>query len=206
MVSLSSSLAVVLGGGLLPDHSLPPWVYSRVQRAAELYRRGRVEAVFVCGGVPPGRHISEAAVMATELEALEVPSSSLHIETSSGDTIENAYFVRCMLTLYWQPRITLITSAFHSERARRTFVWVFGSSAHITAMAVPDSKLDHHLVERRRRRETAVLEFVEEVLRSEIRDGDIDALTRFVIDPKNSLKRRYHRFCEQLTRDDMVLY
>ncbi len=58
-----------------------------------------------------------------------VPSSDIFLESSSYDTIGNAYFSRVLHTAPagWRS-LLVVTSAFHATRAEAIFRWVFAAT------------------------------------------------------------------------------
>ncbi|WP_370261155.1 YdcF family protein [Limnobacter sp.] len=119
---------VVLGGGLdgaypgvrdlpdLNDSADRLWVGARV------YAQGVAGRVVVSGGsfgADPQKQ-PEAPGMAALLQALGVPQNAIVQEAKSRTTLENAQYTHALLGLP-QPRVALVTSAFHMGRAVALF-------------------------------------------------------------------------------------
>jgi uncharacterized SAM-binding protein YcdF (DUF218 family) len=132
---MSSFDAIVIpGGGLLADGTLPPWVLARVERAlsaaagTDAYIITLSAATFHkptvldAGGKPQ----FESVIAARYLMERGFSGDRLLLETSSYDTIGNAYFCRAIHT---DPRrlarLLIVTSAFHMLRTEAIFRWVF---------------------------------------------------------------------------------
>lgn len=97
---------------------------ARVERGVALWREQRSERLLFTGGTTtPGE--AEADVMASYAESLGAPSEALLRERASRDTIENARLslalLRGRLPHAVSPRILLVTSDYHIERAAELF-------------------------------------------------------------------------------------
>ena len=93
-----------------------------------------------------GSVVFEATASAAELIDAGVEEEDVYVETTSFDTIGNAFFARtdhCSLA-GWK-RLLIITSEFHMARSRAIFDWVFGTTPHegfeLTFLATPDESL-----------------------------------------------------------------
>jgi hypothetical protein len=123
----------VPGGGLLPDGRPPAWVVARLERA--LARVGDGVVVALSGGTvhraPPldaaGFPVLEAVASAEWLVARGLARGRVVTETSSYDTVGNAFFSRVIHVAPrgWR-RLLVITSRFHAERVEAAFRWVYG--------------------------------------------------------------------------------
>ena len=124
---------VVLAGGLTASGGVPEWVKGRLEAAADLHSRSPGSVILVTGGGTPhkppilhdrsGHVIHESTVCADYLVSeLGVSPNSVLKETSSYDTIGNAYF---SLTIHAAPlgwsEVCTVTSAFHMPRALASF-------------------------------------------------------------------------------------
>lgn len=128
-------VAIVLGGGLRSDGTLPKTVSSRVEIALSMqhdfnaiifssrYTLNRPQKTDKKGHV-----IYEAKAMLdyfqSQVTALE---KTLILDLSSTDTIGSALFTRSQLeAIGWRPKqISVITSGWHIERARAIFLWAY---------------------------------------------------------------------------------
>lgn len=129
---------LVLGGGLLPDGGIPPWVIRRLDGALELHNSSmnagnnttRVPILLLGAGTPhklpvinpQGYVLHEATAYAEYLIEKGVHPRDLYKETQSYDTVGNAYF---SLTIHAIPaswyRLAIVTSAFHMPRTEAIF-------------------------------------------------------------------------------------
>lgn len=133
---------VVLGGGVLADGRPSPFTAARVRRAASVWHAGGWTFV-VCSGrrglYEAEGQPTEAEVMADGLARSGVPRAVLRMETTSVDTLGNAWFTE---TEHLAPqavrRATIVTSAFHLERALRVFALV-APRLGVSGAAAPDA-------------------------------------------------------------------
>ena len=125
---------VVPGGGLLPDGNLPPWVLPRFDRALAIAAQGDAYVITLSAATfhkptvldARGNPRFESVVGAQYLLSHGFSGERLLFESSSYDTIGNAYFCR---TIHTDPRrlarLLIITSAFHMRRTEAIFRWVY---------------------------------------------------------------------------------
>lgn len=133
---------VVVAGGIEDDGTLPAWVTSRLDFAAEEYSRHAENStakpptyIVLSGSATPhkpppvakgGFVLHESTAMAEYLLKNGVPADSILKDTASMDTIGNAYF---SLTMHAIPRewknVLVVTSKFHMGRTRAAFEWVW---------------------------------------------------------------------------------
>ena len=123
----NAELIVVLGGGI--ELPISPRVESefndagdRLYYATQLYKAGKAQKVLLSGGnvvrqpsVKPNAFYSSAL-----LEEWGVPANAIIIEGKSRNTHENAAETRALLKIS-EPRILLVTSAYHMRRAVALF-------------------------------------------------------------------------------------
>ncbi len=129
-------LILVPGGGLQPDGEVPLWVRERLDQAIQLYNAtddsiivalsaGTTHKPLVCtaGGFP----VFESVAAAQYLQGKNIPATRIYTETSSYDTIGNAFFSRVVFAEpYHIVQLHVITSEFHIKRTRLIFDWVYG--------------------------------------------------------------------------------
>lgn len=103
-------------------HGIEYETRARVERGVALFHAGAAPRVMFSGGQSTPQWI-EADVMADHARALGVPAHAIVKESLSRDTIENARFsvVQLRRELGRMPKILLVTSAYHAERAARLF-------------------------------------------------------------------------------------
>jgi len=129
---------VVIGG----DHKP-----ARIERAVELYRQGYAPLIIISAGtaVREGNDwMLEAAVMHKQALALGMPEEALVLEDHSLSTIQNARYTRQICEACDIDSILLVTSAYHSARARLVFRDVMG--LEISVSAQPASRGHHPLL------------------------------------------------------------
>lgn len=124
---------IVAGGGVRAGGELPPWAAARLDLG--MARSGGAPIVCLSAGTVHkpnpldgrGRIIYESVAGARYLLARGVPANRLFLETSSWDTIGNAFFAR---TIHTDPRgwarLLVITSEFHMPRTEAIFRWIYG--------------------------------------------------------------------------------
>jgi hypothetical protein len=124
---------IVPGGGLDPDGRPPAWVRARLDRAAALQYDGYIitQSAGTPHKPPPldegGFPILEAVAAADYLVAGGVDPRTILPETSSYDTIGNAFFSR---VVHAEPRrlrrLVVVTSQFHLDRTTLAYRWIYG--------------------------------------------------------------------------------
>jgi len=121
------SCAIVLGGFSSEDGSGRGFFNSHADRfiqALKLKNTGLVSHLLIAGGnseIVPGR-FRESVWVKGQLKLMNIPDSTILIESSSRNTLENALFVKEKLRKSnLAPPYLLVTSAFHMRRALYTF-------------------------------------------------------------------------------------
>lgn len=112
---LPADAIVAIGG----DHKP-----SRVRKSVDLYSRGYAPIVVISGGtrVKEGSDwIIEAELMRHQARNRGISDQNILLETQSTTTVENASYVAKMCRDHGFRRILLVTSPFHSRRARMIF-------------------------------------------------------------------------------------
>jgi len=131
-----ADVIVVIGG----DHK-----QERVRRAVELYQQRHASLVIISAGtivLEGDEWIPEAEVMRRQALALGLPEGDIILETESFSTFENARYSKLICQEYELDSIFLVTSAYHSRRARRIFQDVLGSEIAVSVQpAYSDSCL-----------------------------------------------------------------
>jgi uncharacterized SAM-binding protein YcdF (DUF218 family) len=122
----SAKAIVVLGGGTEPQQFPRQTVESngasdRVFYAAYLYKQGKAPVILLSGGsiqwLDSRGASTPAQEMAEFLRWLNIPESSLWLETESRNTRENALYSQEMLQAQGIDTVILVTSAFHMPRS-----------------------------------------------------------------------------------------
>lgn len=176
---------LVLGGGPpLSARSSMPFVEARLDAAKALFdAHGQNEKpALLClsagtthakqlmdaGGLP----IWESTATAAALLDRGVPADRVFVETTSFDTIGNAFFARIAHTdiAGWR-RLAIITTDWHMERTREIFEWVFRAEPCPTPyllhyVATPSVGLTGEAVAARSAREASSLRSVARLARN----------------------------------------
>ena len=167
---------VILGNGLREDGLLPSWVRSKLDRAIELFRGEYLipSSAGTAHRPPPldarGFPIFESVAAARYLMERGIPADRILTETSSYDTIGNAFFTR---VVHAEPRrmthLLVIVSDFHRPRAEAVFRWVYGLEPRAVAFdlrfeAVGDPAMDPAMLHARSERERQRLRDVTELI------------------------------------------
>lgn len=107
-------VALVLGTSHKTTGGGPnPFFEKRIEKAAELYRLGKIDH-FIVSGDNRSRFYNEPLAMQRALIKLGVPSSAITLDYAGLRTLDS--IVRCK-EIFGQDRITIITQPFHSYRA-----------------------------------------------------------------------------------------
>lgn len=125
-VTRSTEAIVVIGGDHKPQ---------RVKRAVELYQQGYAPIVIISAGtlVLEGTEtLPEAEVMRQQAINLGLPKDVILLEDQSNSTLENALFTKQILESQEIKSIILVTSAYHSRRAKRIFDDVLADNVAIS--------------------------------------------------------------------------
>lgn len=115
---------VVLGSGLLGDR-VPPLLASRLDRAAQLYRRevaaGGAPVIVVSGGQGADEKVSEALAMQRYLVEAGVPADAVLLEDQATTTEENLRYSRAVLDAEGHSgRTVAVTNNYHVFRTAVT--------------------------------------------------------------------------------------
>lgn len=156
---------LILGGGVRENFQLPIWTQRRLERAIAI---GNCKYfITLSAGTthrpPPldkkGFPIFESVAAAKYLIQNDIEPHKILCETSSYDTIGNAYFAK---VIHVDPlglsKLLIITSEFHMARTKAIFEWIFSSKFSDRAYtlsfeAVSDCDLDRDSIEERHTRE-----------------------------------------------------
>ena len=137
--ALGHADAIVVIGG---DHKP-----ARIQHAAELYRQGYAPVIVISAGtvVREGDEwMAEAEVMRRQALQLGLSEATLVIEDRSLSTLQNAQYAGQLCEERGIESILLVTSAYHSSRARHIFRQELAGK--VTVMAQPAPRGHHALL------------------------------------------------------------
>ncbi|MGK7901750.1 MAG: YdcF family protein [Hormoscilla sp.] len=156
---------LIPGGGVREGGELPIWVQRRLDRSLDI-QQGEYIITLSAGTThkpPPlddkGFPIFEAIGAANYLVKRGWDPKKILTETSSYDTIGNAYFSR---VIHIEPRgwrkLLIITSEFHLARTKSIFQWVYGLGVpanyyQLQFESVTDAGIEQEALEARREKE-----------------------------------------------------
>jgi uncharacterized SAM-binding protein YcdF (DUF218 family) len=122
---------VIVGGDHKPE---------RVAHGVALYKQGYAPVVILSTGtmVWEGEdYIAEAEVLRRQSLALGLPSEAILIEDASNSTAENALFTAQLSEAQGFDSLLLVTSPYHSRRARHIFQAHLPPTLHISTQPAP---------------------------------------------------------------------
>jgi uncharacterized SAM-binding protein YcdF (DUF218 family) len=114
-IAQASDAIIVIGGDHKPE---------RVRRAVELYQMGYAPRVIISGGTivfEGNEELAEAELMRRQALSMGLPEATITIEARSKSTFENAFYSKQICRENGLQSILLVTSAFHSKRAKTIF-------------------------------------------------------------------------------------
>lgn len=125
---------VVLGFLTDPRNRLYRILISRLDKAAELYKKGSADMIVVTGGGRmKGAMGTEAHVMKRYLVKKGIRPNSILMEHESRNTIGNAFFTKRMIDgRSRSPSLIVVTNDFHMPRSRFIFRKIFGNNRKIS--------------------------------------------------------------------------
>jgi len=153
---------LVPGGGVRDGGEPPPWVKRRFDKVLEIYC-GEI-IISLSAGTPlkpppldeRGFPIFESVAGANYLMRNGIAPEKILIESSSYDTIGNAFFAR---VIHVEPRkfqnLLVVTSEFHMPRTESVFSWIFSLPPlpvdyRVEFLAVTDEGMDNESLNARR--------------------------------------------------------
>lgn len=133
---LEKAQAIVVLGGDNPTAD-------RLRHAARLYHEGYAPRL-VLSGPALRTYLSEAHLMATDAEKLGLPKDALILAPhQASSTLEEALALRPVLAQHNFRKIIVVTSNFHTRRARRIFRAVYQKQGtQVIVSAAPDSNFN----------------------------------------------------------------
>ncbi|MEO0947263.1 MAG: YdcF family protein [Cyanobacteria bacterium J06641_5] len=156
---------LIPGGGVRENGELPPWTQRRLERAIAI-GNCRYFITLSAGTThkpPPldrkGFPIFESVAAANYLIQHGVEPHQILYETSSYDTIGNAYFAKVIhIDPLGLSKLLIITSEFHMERTKAIFEWIYssifsGRACALSFETVSDRGLTKDSIAERRTRE-----------------------------------------------------
>lgn len=170
---------LIPGGGLQTDGTPHPWVQARLDAA--IAASDSASLIPLSGGTthkaPPlhktGFPVVEAEASALYLKQKGVAPNRIRTECYLLDTVGNAYFSR---VLHAQPanfkHILVISSAFHIERCKLLFNWVYGLHSDynlqcvLAYKSVPNIGISADLLTARQAKEQQAIKSITPIMQS----------------------------------------
>ena len=137
-----SDAIVVAGAGVIGECMLNIHGVRRVLLAAELWHNRRAPTIVFTGGAPDGVPCPVSVVMADLARRLGIPSASIHLETTSRSTRENAEHSAPLLRALGARRLLIVTDRLHMRRTESAFAH-FGFVVGRASVPVPASHPDN---------------------------------------------------------------
>jgi uncharacterized SAM-binding protein YcdF (DUF218 family) len=131
---LQQADAIIVIGG---DHKL-----DRVRHVVGLHAQGYAPIVIISAGtivLEGEEQLPEAEVMRRRAVALGLSEAALLLEDESQSTFQNAYYTKAICDRRGFQSVLLVTSAYHSRRARRVFQDVFGPDISVSVQPAHQS-------------------------------------------------------------------
>jgi len=164
---------LIPGGGLTKTGELTPFVRARLDQAL---RHSADFYIPLSGGTPHhplpldarGYPVFEAIPAAEYLHERGIARAQILPETSSYDTIGNAFFARTVHTdVRGLRRLLIVNSEFHMPRTEAIFHWIFGAAPDggydLTFECAANDGIPPESLEARAERERASLQVVREL-------------------------------------------
>lgn len=132
-------LLVVLGYAFTEEGELPSHVKPRLEKAAQLYKKGIAKKIALCGKwslkfdhkeiLPPH---TEAEKMRQILTTYDISNEHILKEEWSKDTIGNAYYLKKKIAQkYGFKKLLIVCADFHIARVKYIFYKIFGPTYEI---------------------------------------------------------------------------
>lgn len=117
---------------------------ARLSTAVDLLEAGKAPLIVPCGwAYRDDSDICIADAMAKHAElVMNIPRSRIITETTSRDTVGDAVFTKRNLSnpRHWQS-VIVVTSAYHAERAREIFSFVYDRAIEVVSAVSDDTAL-----------------------------------------------------------------
>ena len=126
------TILVVLGYPALNNNDPGPILKSRLDKGIELYRAGAGSKIIVTGGAVGNEYV-ESEVMAAYCLQNGIPAQDILVESVAKNTFENARMVRDIMKEKGYANAIVVTSSFHTMRAKTFFARVVGNIKIVAA-------------------------------------------------------------------------
>jgi len=113
-----ADVAIVLGNRVFSDGTLASWTKGRVDKALELYKQGKVKAIFVSGGMGVEDHYPEGKAMKAYLLSKGVPDSVVTEDNEGANT-----YLTAVNFLKWNKErnystVVIVSQFYHITRSK----------------------------------------------------------------------------------------
>jgi uncharacterized SAM-binding protein YcdF (DUF218 family) len=129
-----------------------------VDYGVKLFKEGwaRKDRMILSGGVATWKY-TWASLMQDQALSLGVPRNAILLEEKSASTKENAVYTRGIMKRHRYTSLILVTAAYHSKRAEKTFKKIMGNEVSVLIAPSEESKLRFEDWWKRERDRKAVL-------------------------------------------------
>lgn len=135
---------IVLGCAANQDGTPSPILRSRVEKGVELWRKGYANRLILTGAAVANASV-EADVMEQLTISLGVPFDKIFKETKARSTVENARLTTEILNSLGLKTALVVTSPFHTRRARYIFKDYLYEFKYVAAPYPPTIDLSRQL-------------------------------------------------------------
>jgi uncharacterized SAM-binding protein YcdF (DUF218 family) len=132
-----------------------------VEYGAKLFKEGwaKKDRIILSGGVATWKY-TWASLMQEQVLSLGVPMNAILLEEKSTSTKENAVYTREIMKRHRYTSLILITAAYHSKRAEKTFKKIMGNEISVLIAPAEESKFRiEDWWKRERDRKAVLIEF-----------------------------------------------
>ena len=129
-----------------------------VDYGVKLFKEGwaRKDRIILSGGVATWKY-TWASLMQEQALSLGVPRNAILLEEKSASTKENAVYTREIMKRHRYTSLILVTAAYHSKRAEKTFKKIMGNEVSVLVAPAEESKFRFEDWWKRERDRKAVL-------------------------------------------------
>jgi len=113
-----ADIAVVLGAAVWTGNKPSDILTLRVNKAAEIYNKGKTERIQLTGSNAPGE-LSEAEVAFNYIKNFNIPEKDIYLETETTSTTEQVKFIKNnLINTKGFKNIIVISEKFHLKRVK----------------------------------------------------------------------------------------
>ncbi|MCD4779939.1 MAG: YdcF family protein [Candidatus Omnitrophica bacterium] len=185
MMNKQYDAILIPGGGLLSADELQPWVVNRMDTAIDIFKGELI--IPLSAGTPHkpppkdqwGYPVLESVAAARYLIKKNIDPNNILVETSSFDTVGNAFFSRI---IHCGPRrlrkLLIITSQFHLPRTQKIFNWIYqmdnpADAYHLEFRSVPNVGMTPEALTARLQKENESMNHLDKII------PDLSSISQF---------------------------